>query len=471
MRHSWMRCSYAERGAALLSLMLSMLIITVVTVGVMGIVQGDLAAGIRQQQAMQVFNTAEAGIHYAIARMQTAGAQSYAGETVGITDGATVIGQAAVVVQCLDGTTPTGTGCATNGSLRRVRSTGSLAVAGPQRLVVAIVEGTTSPTSSYAICGYDGVNLDQGVTVYGDVGTNQNLSLARGGTPSRICNSTPGGACAAPVPAPPFAYSGSSYAVGTITCAGGSCNSTQIEGTIAPNQPAGSVCPTVTLTPPSGPGTTNLTVPAGSTVTVDAATNYGNVVLSSPGGGAGCPPVGSVATLVIDSGNDPTATVTIRVRTLWVGRCARVVITGVGKVALWLLEPTTVPAGNARQALKTEQQSVFGSTAIGAPAVPIEGGRFTINVMSSKPVADAGDCLDGGAACAAVHFNRSGTISGTFVIPYGGFELDQAQLTNGAVLAQQIQFDRDTTFYYDPTSQIGSMVVSNFNRLRSWKDQ
>jgi hypothetical protein len=206
-------------------------------------------------------------------------------------------------------------------------------------------------------------------------------------------------------------------------------------------------------------------------VTVDPNTNYDAVRLNSPGGGASCPAVGSVATLVIDSGADPNATVTVRMRSLWVGRCGRVVITGVGKVALWLLEPATVPDTDAGQALKTEQQAVFGSTSTGATPAAIPGGRFTINVMSSKPNDDAGNCLDGGATCGAVHFNQSGLISGTFVIPNGGFSLDQAQLTNGAVLAKRIHFDRDTTFYYDPTSSTGSNTYSNFNTLKYWKDQ
>jgi Tfp pilus assembly protein PilX len=462
----------AERGAALLSVMLMMLMLSVVTAAVMGIVQADVTAGVKQQQAVQVFNIAEAGVHYAVARLSSAGADTYAGETLTVQDAGTTLGTTVILVQCLNGTSPAGTSCTgADPAYRRIRSTATLPAAGPQRVVTAIVQGTTSSTGSYAICGYDGVSFDRGTTVYGDVGSNAGISMATSGTPSRVCNSLAGGACAAPSPAPPLPYSGSAYAVNSITCGGGACGSGSIEGTVAPNQPAGSVCPVVTLTPPSAPGTTPLTVAAGTTVTVDPATNYDAVQLNSPGGGSTCPAVTSVATLVIDSGADPNATVTIRMRSLWVGRCARVVITGIGKVALWLLEPPTVPADNAGQALKTEQQSIFGSTTTGSPAAAIAGGRFTINVASSKPNGDAGNCLDGAASCGAVHFNQSGLISGTFVIPEGGFSLDQAQLTNGAVLAKQIHFDRDTTFYYDPTSSTGGSVYSNFNTLKYWKDQ
>lgn len=461
-----------QQGAALLSVILMLTMIMAVTLGVMAIVQADLAAGIRQQQAVQVFNIAEAGVHYGIARLQGTGGAVYTGDSVPITDGTATLGTAQVVVQCLNGTAPSINACAgADPAFRRITSTGSLSSAGATRVVTAIVEGTTSATGFYAVCGYDGVSLDQGVTVYGDVGSNANIALARGGTPSRICNSATGGACAAPSPPPAQAYSGSAYAVNTITCADGACNSSQIEGTIAPNQPPGSVCPVVTLTPPSPPGETPMTVGAGLTVTVNPSINYGRVSLASTGT-ATCPAnVNQRATLVIDSGNVPDATVTVRMRSLLVGKCARVVITGSGRVVLWLLEPETDPADAAGQALKTEQLSVFGSTTLGATPEPISGGRFTINILSSKPIGDAGDCLDGGPTCAAVHFNQSGLIAGTFVVPNGGLRLDQAQITNGAILARKIHFDRNTTFTWDPDSRIGGGNYVNFNRLRSWKDQ
>lgn len=461
-----------ERGAAMMAVLMFMTMILIVTIAVMNILRADLAAGVRQQQSVQVFNIAEAGIHFAMARMQTPGAATYEGEVRSIMDGLTAVGQAAVTVRCLDGSLPSAFACAgLNAAYRRITSTGTLPAAGPVRVLTAIVEGTTSATGTFAICAYDGVNLDRGVRIYGDVGTDGVLTLAAGADASRICNSTPGGgggACAGPGSPPPQAYSGSAYAVGTITCGLGLCTSTSIEGTIAPFQPA--VCPATTLTPPSPPGTTNLNVPVATTVTVDPSINYGNVSLAS--NGAGCPAdLTQRATLVIDSGGDPSATVTVRMRTLWVGRCARVVITGVGRVVLWLLEPAAPLPADANQALKTEQDAVFGSKSLAGPDEPIEGNRFAINVVSNKPNLDPGGCLGGAASCGAVHMNQSNLISGTFLIPNGGFELDQAQRTNGAVLARSVQFDRNSTFTWDPRSSLGSDPYSNFNRLRYWKDQ
>ncbi len=449
-----------ERGAALMTVLLFMILIVIVTAAVMNILRADLAVGIRQQQSVQVFNVAESGLHYAIAELQVSGAATYGGQTLSIADGSAAIGTAVVTVRCLDGTLPSANSCAgPNAAYRRIVSTGSLVVPGPVRVLTAIVEGTTSSTSNYAICAYNGITFDQQVQVYGAVGSGTTISLA-GPMPNRavICNSTPGGlggACGTPNPVPITPFTAGAYAVGTITCSQGCAN--QVEGTVAPNQPAGSVCPTVTLTPPSPPGSTDLTVPLGSTITVNPATNYGAVTLAdTPGNPSPCPadPL-ERATLVIDSGTDPTATVTVRMRSLLIGHCARVAVTGVGKVVLWLLEPTG-------QALTTGQRAVLGTTSLlPAPAEnlepPIEGGRFTINVVSTNST--------------AVRFNQGGLIAATFIIPNGGYSMDQAQLTNGAILANHVHLDQGTTFTWDPRASIGGNLYSSFNQLRYWKDQ
>lgn len=451
-----------ERGAALMTVLLFMILIVLVTTAVMNILRADLAAGIRQQQSVQVFNIAESGVHYAIAELQVSGAATYGGQTISVTDGSVAIGTAVVTVRCLDGTLPSANfpPCAgPNEAYRRIVSSGSLVVPGPVRVLTAIVQGTTSSTSNYAICAYNGISFDRGVQVYGAVGSGTTISLA-GPMPSRsvICNSTPGGLagrCGTPSPVPVTPFTAGAYAVGTITCSQGCSN--QVEGTVAPNQLAGSVCPTVTLTPPSPPGTTDLNVPLGSTITVDPATNYGAVTLADTSGNPSPCPANPLerATLVIDSGLDPTATVTVRMRTLTMGHCARLAVTGVGKVALWLLEPTG-------QALTTAQRAVLGTKSLlPAPAEnlepPIEGGRFTINVVSTNST--------------AVRFNQGGLIAATFIIPNGGYSMDQAQLTNGAILANAVHFDQGTTFTWDPRASLGGNLYSSFNQLRYWKDQ
>lgn len=447
-------------GAALAPVLAFPLLITIVTVGVVALVQADLTAGIRQIQAVRVFNVAEAGVHYAIARLQTAGADTYDGETRTLLDGGTLIGTATIEVRCLDGSLPSTAACAgPTAAYRRITSTGTLPVTGFRRVVTAVVEGSTSVTGSYAVCACDGLSLDQEVTIYGSVGSNGNITLSGPANASRaaICDSTGGGLnnrCATPNPAPVSPFAGSAFAEGTITCSGGGCTN-QIEGTVAPNQPAGSVCPLVTLTSPSPPGTTPLNVPRGRTVVADPAVNYGTVTLDdTPGNPNPCPDnPAQRATLVIDTGSDSGATVTIRMATLTLRVCSRLEVRGEGKAILWLLTPSS-------QALLAKQKSVFGtrsSTVDPKQEQPIEGSRLTVNIVSNNT--------------SAVHFDQTGLVAGTFIAPAGGFDLDQAQITNGAILAKSVLFDRGTTFTWDPRSSVGAASYGNFTRLRAWKDQ
>jgi len=451
------RVAAENRGVALLSVLLFLLLIAIVTVSAMGIVRSDLAAGIRQQQAVQVFNVAEAGVHYAIARMQTSGADTYTGETVTITDGDTTIGQADVKVRCLDDTSPNPGACSgAEPAYRRIISTGTLTVAGPTRVVTAVVEGTTSPTSTYAVCAYDSLSVDQQVTIYGSIGSNGSITLLgpAGDNRSAVCDSEDGGLgnrCRTPSPVPSTPFTAGAAAEGDITCSQGCEN--QVEGSIQPHQPGGSVCPAVSLTPPSGPGTKSLRVLLGQTVRVDPAENYGAVTLDdTPGNPDSCPTDSKkLATLYIDSGDNENATVTVSMATLSLGKCSRLEIRGKGRVVMWLLEPTN-------QALSAVQRSVFGTTSTTpGEEKPVEGNRFTVNVVSTNS--------------AAIYFNQSGMIAATFLVPNGGFRLKQAQITNGAILAKNVQFDQGTTFTWDPRSRIGVNRYTNFITLRSWKDQ
>src|SRR3989337_2702292 len=129
------RHAAANRGSVMLYILLVMGLVTVVTIGVMRFIAADLSAGIRQLQAVRVFNIAEAGVHYALARLQQVGADAYAGETVAINDGGAVLGTAAVPVGCLDAT-PLRCG-GTKAAYRRVVSVATLPVAGPTRTLAA----------------------------------------------------------------------------------------------------------------------------------------------------------------------------------------------------------------------------------------------------------------------------------------------------------------------------------------------
>src|SRR5205807_7656099 len=123
-------------------------------------------------QAVQAFNIAEAGVHYAIGKLQAAGAVTYAGETLTVTSGATTLGTATITVNCIDtGASPNPNGCTgTYAGYRRIISTSTLPMngvsGGPTRTIVAIVQAT-SGGATYALCslsttppaGYYGVNI------------------------------------------------------------------------------------------------------------------------------------------------------------------------------------------------------------------------------------------------------------------------------------------------------------------------
>ncbi|MDR7420437.1 MAG: hypothetical protein QN178_16165, partial [Armatimonadota bacterium] len=154
MRRDHGRTACGERGAVMMFILLFLSLIVIVTAGVMFVIASDLSAGVRQLQATRVFNIAEAGVHYAIARLQTTGADSYTGETIPMTDGLTgaMLGTATVTVSCVEpagGTPP----CASPyAGFRRIISVATLPVPGPSRTIVAVVEGYPEGLTGYAIC-------------------------------------------------------------------------------------------------------------------------------------------------------------------------------------------------------------------------------------------------------------------------------------------------------------------------------
>jgi len=240
--------------------LMAALLVGAVTLTVMQILTADLAGGLQQQEADQVFNIAQAGVHYAIGQLQVAGANSYAGGTQAITSGSTTLGTATITVNCIDtvGTAPPCTG--TWAGYRRIISTGSLPVSGPSRTIVAVVQATQG--SSYGFCAGSAFTVgSESGSVYGDVGSNGTINVPEGGHIYKDTNTPP-------------AYNGNATSVANpITCDVGtnSMCSTMIDGTITPGAP-GPVCPSVTL-PPFSPGSVDQTVPAGGW-TMNTTTGY-----------------------------------------------------------------------------------------------------------------------------------------------------------------------------------------------------
>ncbi len=444
-----MRTARGEHGAMMMYILLVTGLIAVVTVGVMAIIGADVSAGVRQLQAVRVFNVAEAGIHYALARLQTSGATTYAGETISTTDGATVLGTAVVTVGCIEGSTLPCTG--PYAAYRRIVSAGTLPESGPSRTVVAVVEGFPEGVSGYAICAYNSVVGNQGITIYGDIGSNGTIDLLGSLTSySRVRADPP----------PPNTnngyYSGSARAVGAINCAQG-CT-TQVQGTTTPFAP-GTVCPSVTL-PTFSPGTSNQIVTTAGW-TMDATTGYAwdAITVMAAGDVGGCTGSTPFSDLRIQTGAAGTTTV-VNVRTLIMGRCARLIILGDGKVDLRVGELTG-------QALVIGQYGRFGMlpTDTAAAPAPAPAGRLVVSVRSTASTPNP----------SAVQIDRASIVSASFIVPNG--EWAAARLVGdtgsmyGAVLAQRTNIDRDLVFVYDPTAAIGTSTYGNFTRLRSWKDQ
>lgn len=434
-------------GAVMMYILLVMGLLTVVTTGVMLSISADLAAGVRQLQGVRVFNVAEGGVHYALGRLQTTGASSYVGETVSITDGSTVLGSAVVSVGCIDGQPLPCAGA--YAAFRRVVSTGTLPVSGPRRTIVAVVEGFPEGLTGHAVCAYSTVVINQGITIYGDVGSNDTISLlGPSGNYSRVRADPP----------PPFTndgyYTGSARASGDISCSVG-C-SVQVQGTTTPFAP-GPVCPTVTL-PTFSPGTSDqLVTTAGWTMDASTGYDWDEIIVAAAGGSGGCTGDTPFSDLRIETGLEGSTTV-VNVRMLTMGRCGRLIILGAGQLDLRLGELTG-------QALVVGQYGRFGmrpTDTQDAPS-PAPAGRVIVWVRSSA--------LDP----AAVQIDRASIIVGTFIVPYGRWDEDRlVGFTGnmyGAVLANTVDVDRDFVFTYDPTVSIPGVTYGNFTRLRSWKDQ
>lgn len=427
-------------------ILLVMGLVTVMTVGVMQFIAADLSAGIRQLQAVRVFNIAEAGVHYALGRLTQTGGNTYAGETVPVSDGTTLLGTATVTVGCLDGQPLP---CSVTPAYRRIVSVATLPVSGPSRTLVVSVEGFPQGMTGYAICAYTSVLINQGITVYGDVAANGTISLlGPSNNYARVRADPP----------PPYTnngyYTGSAKATGAINCSQG-CP-TQVQGTTTPFAP-GPICPTFPL-PPFAPGTTNMTVTTAGW-TMDGSTGYDwdTITMDAAGTPGGCSGATPFTNLYIQTGAAGTITV-VNVRQLNVGRCGRVILLGEGNLEVRVAETTG-------QGLIVGQRARFGmlpADTEAAPA-PAPAGRVSVYVRST-----AHDP-------AAVQIDRASIVVGTFLVPNGEYDEDRAVgyvgKMYGAILSDTVDVDRDFTFTYDPTAVLPGTGYANFTRLRSWKDQ
>ena len=423
----------AEGGSVTLLALLIMLLVMAIGAGFMRSLLGEAQGGIGSRYATSALAVSEAGLHWAgnMLTGTSAATYTYVGSSDHVVQGAggQQVGVFDVDVVCVDGVTlPTANACAGVQPYRRlIRATGYVpsktVTLGRRRLEARVAQNTFFDK---AICGYDSVNFDQGAIVRGDVGSEASITLYGPPiNPSRINPSPPG-------VVPPQA--GNAYAVGTITCSV-NCN-TQIAGTVNPGQPAGSVCPNrvqVRSTYNCTPGSTDLIVPASGSASISSANRFLRNVTT-----------GQFATITFVT-TGPNDVLDVHVRSIVAGKNTRFLIAGGGKVRLHIEDQ-----------LWLGQSSQFGVDA--STNSLVEAYRMVVNSCSNPADGDP---------VPAVQFNQTGQISGLFIVPYGKVQLDQAQLTKGAILAGTIQFDRGNNFAYDS----GALNIGfGFNILNSWQD-
>ncbi len=422
-----------ERGNILLMILLFIVAAGVLTVGLLGSLMGEIQGGFSYRHGVKALAVAEAGIHYAVARINESGGSAYPGENgrqmTHPIQGA--LGVFDVAVRCSNGTvpgSPNPCAVAPQPNVRVITSTGFVpnsARALGRRTVVAVVRQAMLTSLDFAVCGRDGVTLDRDTSLYGNTGSNGNIALY--GPPA-----TPGSL------ARTYAYGGqpgNAVAGGAVTCSG-SCGPpyNQVAGTATSNYPGGEVCPVLpafTCSPATAASGDRLNQ---ANLTISAAN--ANTVLRNVTMGAN-----STLTFATTSASE---ILTVHLNTLIVGRDSRVRVTGPGKVVLHL-------AGR----MEIGQRTLFGVDGANAN---IDPGRFVLQSCAS----DVGNDY-------AVEFNQTGAINAIILAPNGRVQLDQANLSNGAIQAQRVQFDRGTDFRYNDTG----FAISGgaFNTLTSWREQ
>jgi hypothetical protein len=423
--------------------LLATVLIAAITVGIMNLIAADQSAGVREMQAVQVFNVAEAGVQYAIGQLQVSGASTYGypQQTLTVSSGATTLGTATIQVNCITDASwpPTTWPCTgTYAAYRRIISTGSLTVGGPSRTVVAVVQGYGLAGSSYALCAYSALSANTGATITGDVGSNGSITLQVGST----VNSGAG----------PPPYTGLARANGTITCTP-SCGA-QVAGGTTPNA-TGWVCPTTVPAGPFSPGPSDLTV-GSSGFTMDGSTGYSwnNVTVTA----GSCKKKSGYSDLQVQAGAAGTTTV-VQMNTLTMGNCTRLIILGSGNIDLRIGAATGT-------GLLVGQQSHFGvlPTDTQASPAPVPASRLKVEVNSSSTCA---------TSCAAnlQSSDTTGVASGVLQVPSGEIQLGTSEQVSGAILASRVTLGTTVTYTYDTSAGGAAPSFSFFSNVRSWKDQ
>jgi hypothetical protein len=412
--------------AAIIIMVVTALAGTLLYTSLLGETQGEISA----RWAATALNVAEAGANWGIAKLAGAGAATYAGaanQALQSADG-TPVGVFDVTVTCSNGSAAI-TGCpppAQSGT-RIISATGyapSKATALGVRTIRILVNQTSALNFNNSICAFTSVNLDQGVMIAGNVGsegaTSPDLTLqGPSGNPAKILA---GGG-----------QSGNATAVSTASCSQ-NCD-TQVAGVVRSGQTPGTVCPNRAQVIAS------FACPIGSqNITSDTiiSTATGNTTLNNI-------TVGSGSTVVFATAG-PSDVLVVHANSITAGQGSIFRITGGGSVVLTLAGPMHI-----------NQSSLFGVDSMNTllPANHMEVESCSTNTGT------------GSGGTAAVQFDQGSRISAVVIAPQGSVDINQAQLMGGAILADTVQFDKGTNFSFDNTA--GSLG-GGFPKLVSWQD-
>jgi len=417
-----------QAGFVTLAALLIILIITTTAAILFTSLFGEIQGESGYNQATSALAVAEAGVHWAGNNLRGAGAPTYAGNSNQIVQGAggQQAGMFDVVVTCADGSSVS-TGCVTQPTTRLITSTSyvpSKAQPLGQRKVRVVVAQFAPFTLTNAVCAYNSLNFDTNVVVNGNVGSEGSASpdviLQVGPPPAKV--RAGGGA------------PGNVYAVTTVQCQAG-C-STQVAGTVYPNQTPGTVCPaksTVTSSFTCTPGVANW---GGGNLTINSSNaSWNNITLNNGN------------TLTFDT-TGVSGPLVVQVNSITAGDNATVVIKGGGSVTLIL---------NGK--MYFGQNVTFGKDF--ATGAMVAAGRMGVESCSTA---------SGGAGGEAVQFQQNGPVSGVFIVPNGLVHFVQNQ-SQGAVLAANVRFDQGqgSDFTYDGSVQNFGLSVG-YIKLQSWQD-
>lgn len=421
-----------QAGFVTLAAIIIMVVVSLIGVLLYTSLMGEVQGEIGTRQSVAALGIAEAGAHWAGNKLAGPNPGWYTGDTGQVVQdaGGVQVGVFDVNVTCTDGSAVT-TGCPAQALSRLIASTGyvpnkTLALG---KRTVQIVASTAPSSLNFnnAVCTYNALNFDQGVTIRGNIGSEGTM------TPDITLQGPSGGAASVIAGG---GQPGNAYAVSTVSCSQG-CAS-QIAGSVNTNQAPGSVCPnyaSVVASFSCPVGVSDIT----SSATISVAN--GNTSLHNIN-------VGSASTITFATAG-PTDVLHVNANAVTAGSGSKFVITGGGSVVLTL-------AGD----MHINQNSYFGVDSLNNL---LPAGRFEVESCST----DTGTTGTGTAS--AVRFDQGSQLSAVFIVPQGSVDMNQAQTTNAVILASTGQFDKNTSFSFDGS---GNNVLwgSGNKTLTSWQD-